>query len=96
MASESFEDGDVARAMNAGFVNVKVDREERPDIDAYDMDALQALTGRAAGPLTAFLAPDGEPFHACTYYPKAQLLQLLAAVQDVWWTRRAQLSKRTS
>ena len=77
MAHESFEDGDVAAAMNAAFVNVKVDREERPDVDSIYMDAVQAMTGRGGWPMTVFLTPQGEPFYGGTYYPKATFLQLI-------------------
>jgi uncharacterized protein YyaL (SSP411 family) len=91
MAHESFEDPEVAAVMNAGFVCIKVDREERPDVDSIYMDAVQALTGRGGWPLTAFLTPDGAPFHAGTYYPKDQFLQLLAAVDDVWRNRQADI-----
>ena len=80
MAHESFEDEDVARALNAGFVAVKVDREERPDIDAVYMAATTALTGHGGWPMTCVLTPDGDPFFAGTYFPKGQFLQLLAGV----------------
>ena len=69
MAHESFEDPDTASLMNELFVNVKVDREERPDIDAIYMEALQTLTGRGGWPMTVFLTPNGEPFFAGTYFP---------------------------
>ena len=69
MEHESFEDGATAQLMNELFVNVKVDREERPDVDAIYMDAVQALTGHGGWPMTVFLTPDGEPFFAGTYYP---------------------------
>ena len=62
MAHESFEDAKVAAAMNAAFVNVKVDREERPDVDAIYMDAVQAMTGRGGWPMTVFITPEAEPF----------------------------------
>ena len=89
MAHECFEDGEVAEAMNRLFVNVKVDREERPDVDAIYMDAVQAMTGRGGWPMTVFLTPDGHPFFGGTYFPKPQFLQLLDAIDDVWRTRRA-------
>src|SRR3954465_8489414 len=88
MAHESFEDDDVAAAMNAGFVCIKVDREERPDIDAVYMNATVALTGQGGWPMTCFLTPDGRPFFCGTYYPKANFLQLLAAVNETWRGRR--------
>ena len=71
MERESFEDPAVAALMNEHFVCVKVDREERPDVDAIYMDAVQAMTGHGGWPLNAFLTPDGVPFYAGTYYPPA-------------------------
>ena len=88
MAHESFEDEDVARVLNEGFVAVKVDREERPDIDAVYMAATTALTGHGGWPMTCVLTPDGDPFFAGTYFPKGQFLQLLAGVTDAWTTQR--------
>ena len=89
LAHESFEDAETARIMNALFVNIKVDREERPDVDALYMDAVQALTGRGGWPMTVFLSPDGRPFFGGTYYPRPAFQQLLRAVDDAWRTRRA-------
>ena len=71
MAHETFEDEGSAAVMNDLFVNVKVDREERPDVDAVYMEAVQAMTGRGGWPMTVFLTPDGRPFHGGTYYPRA-------------------------
>ena len=88
MAHESFEDDQVAEAMNEGFVCIKVDREERPDIDAVYMNATVALTGQGGWPMTCFLTPDGRPFFCGTYYPKPNFLQLLAAISDTWQQRR--------
>jgi uncharacterized protein YyaL (SSP411 family) len=93
MAHESFEDDDVAAAMNAGFVCIKVDREERPDIDAVYMNATVALTGQGGWPMTCFLTPDGRPFFCGTYYPKPTFLQLLAAVSDTWQSRRDEVER---
>src|SRR6201997_2869555 len=93
MAHESFEDNEVAAVMNAGFVCVKVDREERPDIDAVYMNATVALTGQGGWPMTCFLMPDGRPFYCGTYYPKANFLQLLAAVSDTWQARRDEVEQ---
>src|SRR2546421_8668483 len=70
MAHESFEDADVAAVMNREFVNIKVDREERPDVDGIYMEAVQTLTGHGGWPMTVFLTPEGEPFYGGTYYPK--------------------------
>ncbi|MGD1238478.1 thioredoxin domain-containing protein [Mycobacterium seoulense] len=91
MAHESFEDDEVAAAMNSGFVCVKVDREERPDLDAVYMNATVALTGRGGWPMTCFLTPDGRPFFCGTYYPKESFLQLLSAVSTTWQQRRGEV-----
>ncbi len=93
MAHESFEDDDVAAAMNAGFVCIKVDREERPDIDSVYMNATVALTGQGGWPMTCFLTPDGRPFFCGTYYPKPNFLQLLAAISDTWQNRRDEVEQ---
>jgi uncharacterized protein YyaL (SSP411 family) len=93
MAHESFEDDEVAGAMNSGFVCIKVDREERPDLDAVYMNATVALTGQGGWPMTCFLTPDGKPFFCGTYYPKVGFLQLLAAVDDTWRNRRAEVEQ---
>lgn len=88
MAHESFEDDDVAAAINGRFVPIKVDREERPDVDAVYMAATQALTGQGGWPMTAFLTPDGTAFHCGTYLPTEHLLAVLDAVDDAWRDRR--------
>jgi uncharacterized protein YyaL (SSP411 family) len=84
MAHESFENADVAALMNEHFVNVKVDREERPDVDAVYMEATTALTGHGGWPMTCFLDNDGAPFYAGTYFPRPHFTQLLTAIADVW------------
>ena len=84
MAHECFEDADVALKMNELFVNIKVDREERPDVDALYMDAVQALTGRGGWPMTVFLTPDREPFYGGTYFPKEAFMQLMDTIDDVF------------
>jgi uncharacterized protein YyaL (SSP411 family) len=97
MAHESFEDGETAAVLNDLFVCVKVDREERPDVDAVYMEALQAMTGSGGWPLTAFLTPDGEPFFTGTYYPneprpgRPSFLQVCRAIQEAWTDRRPEL-----
>jgi uncharacterized protein YyaL (SSP411 family) len=97
MAHESFEDPDVAAVMNRLFVNVKVDREERPDVDAVYMQAVQALTGSGGWPMTVFLAPDGTPFFGGTYFPKEDrhgligFPRLLERVDEAWRTQREPL-----
>ncbi|SDP18942.1 hypothetical protein SAMN04487905_102322 [Actinopolyspora xinjiangensis] len=102
MAHESFEDPETAGAMNENFVNIKVDREERPDIDAVYIQATQAMTGQAGWPLTCFLTPDGEPFHCGTYYPAAPMhgmpsfRQLLDAVTSAWQERTQEVRQSAS
>ncbi|MGK5115527.1 thioredoxin domain-containing protein, partial [Geodermatophilus sp. CPCC 205506] len=99
MAHESFEDEATAAQMNADFVCVKVDREERPDVDSVYMAATQALTGHGGWPMTVFTTPAGEPFYCGTYYPPRPapgmpaFRQVLAAVTDAWTTRRAELEE---
>ena len=88
MAHESFEDEEVAAAVNPRYVAVKVDREERPDVDAVYMAATTALTGHGGWPMTCLLTPDGDPFFAGTYLPRAQLLSLLDSASEVWRTQR--------
>jgi len=92
MAHESFEDESVAAVMNE-FVCIKVDREERPDLDAVYMNATVALTGHGGWPMTCFLTPDGRPFFCGTYYPKPQFLQLLGAVAETWRERRGEVEQ---
>ena len=93
MAHESFEDDAVAEAMNADFVCVKVDREERPDLDAVYMNATVALTGHGGWPMTCFLTPDGRPFFCGTYYPKPAFTELLSAVTGTWRSRRDEVEE---
>ena len=97
MAHESFEDRDTAALMNDGFVNVKVDREERPDVDGVYMTAVTTLTGRGGWPMTVFCHPDGRPFHGGTYWPDRprggmpSFSQILIAVREAWADRRSDL-----
>ncbi len=94
MAHESFEDTDTASLMNRLFVNVKVDREERPDVDQIYMDTIVRLGGHGGWPLTVFCTPDGRPFHAGTYYPPEprqgtpSFRQVLEAVDRAWSNQR--------
>ena len=94
MAHESFEDHETAALMNRLFVNVKVDREERPDVDAIYMEATQATTGRGGWPMTVFMTPTGEPFFCGTYYPRTaragmpSFTQVCEAIADAWHNRR--------
>jgi len=97
MAHESFEDEAVAAELNARFVNIKVDREERPDVDAIYMKAVQGMTGRGGWPMSVFLTPTGEPFFAGTYYPKVDrhgspsFLRVARSVSDAWTERREEV-----
>ncbi len=99
MARESFEDPAVAELMNAEFVNVKVDREERPDVDAVYMKAVQALTGSGGWPLTAALTPDGRPFYCGTYFPPVArhglpaFTTVLRSLKDAWRERRREVEE---
>lgn len=98
MAHESFEDEATAAQMNAEFVCIKVDREERPDIDAIYMNATVAMTGQGGWPMTCFLTPGGEPFYCGTYFPDSprngmpSFRQLLTAITEAWTQRRDEVS----
>jgi uncharacterized protein YyaL (SSP411 family) len=97
MAHESFEDERTAAILNKHFVSIKVDREERPDLDRIYMSAVQALTGRGGWPMSVFLAPDGRPFFGGTYFPPTprygmpSFAQVLLSVADAWQNRRREL-----
>ncbi|NLH27710.1 MAG: thioredoxin domain-containing protein, partial [Syntrophomonadaceae bacterium] len=97
MERESFEDEEVAALLNQGFVSIKVDREERPDIDSLYMNVCQAMTGSGGWPLTVFLTPEGHPFFAGTYFPKHSrygrvgFVELLKAIREKWEENREQL-----
>ncbi|MCK8679943.1 thioredoxin domain-containing protein [Streptomyces lichenis] len=99
MAHESFEDATTAAYMNEHFVNVKVDREERPDVDAVYMEAVQAATGQGGWPMTVFLTPDAEPFYFGTYFPPeprhgmASFGQVLEGVGAAWRGRREEVAE---
>jgi hypothetical protein len=94
MAHESFEDPETAALMNRLYVNVKVDREERPDVDSIYMEAVQTMTGQGGWPMTVWLTPDGRPFYAGTYFPSTDrhgmpsFRAVMQAVSDAWETRR--------
>jgi uncharacterized protein YyaL (SSP411 family) len=102
MAHESFEDPEIARLMNERFVCIKVDREERPDVDAICMEACQAMTGRGGWPLNAFLTPDQVPFWAGTYFPPEARHgmpgwpMVLDAISDAWQNRREEIVRQGS
>ncbi|MCX4589603.1 thioredoxin domain-containing protein [Streptomyces sp. NBC_01340] len=99
LARESFEDEQIAAYMNAHFVNIKVDREERPDVDAVYMEAVQAATGQGGWPMTVFLTPDAEPFYFGTYFPPAprhgmpSFRQVLEGVRGAWTDRRDEVAE---
>jgi uncharacterized protein len=99
MEHESFEDEATARLMNEHFVSIKVDREERPDVDSVYMDAVVSLTGHGGWPMTVFLTPDGKPFFGGTYFPPEprhglpSFKQLLAAVAEAWRERRVDIDR---
>src|SRR5205085_9184772 len=96
MAHESFENEEIAHLMNEHFVNIKVDREERPDLDQIYMNAVQMMTGRGGWPMSVFLTPDLRPFFGGTYWPPTSRMgmpsfdQVLHAVADAWQHRREQ------
>lgn len=99
MEDETFMDTAVARVMNENFIAIKIDREERPDIDQIYLTAAQLISGNAGWPLNAFALPDGRPFYAATYFPKKQWLRLLEQVADTYAndqrTLRTQASELT-
>ena len=102
MAHESFEDRDVAHVLNTRFVSIKVDREERPDVDALYMAATQLVTGHGGWPMSVFLHPDGRPFMAGTYYPPTDrhgqvgFTRLLHAMDDAWTHQRTTVEEQAS
>jgi uncharacterized protein len=92
MAHESFEDEQTAALMNEHLVSIKVDREERPDVDAVYMTATQAMTGQGGWPMTVFMTPDREPFYCGTYFPREQFRRLVLGVADAWRKDRGQVT----
>ena len=97
MAKECFEDQEVAALLNRSFISIKVDREERPDLDAVYMAACQAMTGNGGWPMSIFMTADQKPFFAGTYFPKHSrmgmtgLLDVLTYIADAWKTNRGRL-----
>src|SRR5690554_327524 len=97
MEKESFEDEEVARILNENFISIKVDREERPDIDSIYMEVCQGLTGRGGWPLSIFLTPDKKPFYAGTYFPKNSygnligFIELLNVIKEKWLENKEEL-----
>jgi uncharacterized protein len=102
MERESFEDAGTAALMNEHFVSIKVDREERPDVDSIYMEAVQALTGRGGWPMTMFLTPEGKPFYGGTYYPPVEshgmpsFKTVLLAIADAWENRRDEVETQSA
>ena len=94
MAHESFEDPQTAALLNEHVVAVKVDREERPDVDAVYMTATQAMTGRGGWPMTVFMTPQGEPFFCGTYFPRDHFRQLVLNVSRAWRSQRDDVTDR--
>ncbi len=96
MAHESFEDEHTAAIMNENLVSIKVDREERPDVDSVYMTATQAMTGQGGWPMTVFMTPDREPFFCGTYFPRSQFQRLVLGVAKAWREDRAQVAQQAS
>ncbi len=100
MERESFENDTTAAIMNEHFINIKIDREERPDIDHIYMDALQAMTGSGGWPLNVFLTPDAKPFYGGTYFPptkafnRASWTDVLSSINDAWKNRRSEMEQQ--
>jgi uncharacterized protein YyaL (SSP411 family) len=101
MERESFENDEIAALMNDNFVNIKVDREERPDLDAVYMEAVQMLTGSGGWPMTVFLTPEGRPYYGGTYFPPEDrqgmpgLPRLLAAASQAYRTNKGEIERVT-
>src|SRR4051812_10924366 len=101
MERESFEDDSTAKLMNERFINIKVDREERPDVDSIYMQAVQAMTGHGGWPMTMFLTPDGTPFYGGTYFPKEDrhgmpsFRRILTSVADAYATNKDAVTRTT-
>jgi len=96
MEHESFEDEEVANVMNDNFICVKVDREERPDVDQVYMDAVQMISGRGGWPLNCFALPDGRPFWGGTYFPKQQWVEILNNIKQLWKTDSKKLIQQAN
>jgi len=93
MEHEVFEDDEVARYMNETFICIKVDREERPDLDKVYMDAVQTITGRGGWPMSVFLTPDLKPFHGGTYFPRDRFMDLVHQISDFYENKRPELER---
>jgi len=93
MEKQSFENEDIARYLNEYFVTIKVDREQRPDVDSTFMSAVQMLTGSGGWPMSVFMTPQGKPFYGGTYFPPEQFEELVKRVDQVWLTNQADLEQ---
>jgi uncharacterized protein YyaL (SSP411 family) len=99
MEKESFEDDEVAKLMNDTFISIKVDREERPDIDGIYMSVCQMITGSGGWPLTIVMTPDKKPFFTGTYFPKQNrfnrigMIELIPKLKDIWLNRKEEVIK---
>jgi len=96
MEHESFEDEEVAKVMNENFICIKVDREERPDVDQVYMDAVQKISGRGGWPLNCFALPDGRPFWGGTYFPKEQWIGILNNIVEIYKTQKKKLGQQAA
>ncbi|HEX9067820.1 MAG TPA: thioredoxin domain-containing protein, partial [Ktedonobacterales bacterium] len=102
LREESFEDASIARLMSEHFISIKVDREERPDLDALYMEAVQQLTGSGGWPMSVFLTPTGAPFAGGTYFPPEpryqmpSFRQVLLAIAEAWRTRREEIERQAA
>src|SRR5437660_2894158 len=102
MERESFENDELAQILNDHFVSIKVDREERPDIDSIYMNAVQMMTGQGGWPMSMFLTPDLQPFYGGTYFPpddrygRPSFKRLLLALVDAWKSRRPEITQQAS
>ena len=102
MERESFENGEIAALMNDLFVNIKVDREERPDVDSIYMSAVQSMTGHGGWPMSVFLSPDGKPFYGGTYFPNEDrggmpsFPRILTAVAEAYRERRDEIEQSST
>ncbi len=94
IAHESFEDNEIAAILNSNFISVKVDKEERPDVDSVYMSVCQAFTGSGGWPMSIFMDSDGKPFFAGTYFPKTTLKTLLVAIHEEWTNNKNELLKQ--
>jgi len=93
MEHESFENDEVAKLLNENFICIKVDREERPDVDSVYMNAVHAMNGRGGWPMSVVLTPDRHPFFGGTYFPKARFMKLMGKIADAWKNDRQRVEQ---